>query len=306
MWRLRAQRTVALWSLLCTCVLAAGCGDEKVKVTVQMTGLLLFVPPNESGGVTHVLSPPMTEHFNLIGFKHQNTAGLCDIYNKDRGICYVNMDGWVLDSLGAPPGPGKSLPFGVLNLTHLSGGEKVDPDLALRQSRSGIRLHSGKVTGLCSLASWRVDPEGQPPPERLKLANRVDWTIPGRKLDSLVLVFRGVSDNRSRHVTLRPNVRKRIEIVVVHIPVTDARGLFSATGGQLLEESEGDLEAHLNAYFSLFEPSVSRRGRPVPAEPRRLRRVCPITILDLSEDTSERSVPGLRTQSCITASATSM
>jgi hypothetical protein len=311
MWRSFTHRAVAVFPFF-YCILIAGCREQAgspsagVSLTIQMTGLLLMVPPKSSGGVTHVLAPQMWEHYNLVGFHSpQNTPGLCAMYNDDRDICYVKMDGWMLDSIGAITSgytDRQSLPAGVLNLTHLSGGDQVDLGRAMRESRSVIRLYSGKVTKICSLAYWRYDPVGQPRPKRRRLANRVDWRIPNLNSDSLVLVFRGLNDTTRHAVTLKPNARRQIELLVVHVPVTDTNGLFSAPGKQAMIDPEDDLKPHFNAFYGLMNPAA-RTQRPVPDRPWRFRRVCPITILDLSRDTKSEVHPGTRTQSCITASA---
>jgi hypothetical protein len=320
MWR-PSTRRVAGWLFLIPCTLSAACGrgggvqDEQsrkgpqietrpVTLTVQMTGLLLMVPPKGTSGATHVLAPHMTDHFNLIGFRYPNTAGLCFKYNSAHGICYMRMDSLLLDSIGTTAGSANtaSLSRSVVNLTQGSGGTKIDTESAVQRSRSAVRLFAGTVGNPCSLESWRFDPAGWLSlPWRDALHNRLDWSIPNLNANTLDLVFKRLTGGGRQVITLYP-VQDTIELLLLNVPPADTVGLFSQPQDGVLPDPSTDIRPHFDAFYELIGVPAGSKRR-YPEEPIDHDPVCPITVLDLFDDTNNREQRGIRTQSCITASA---
>ena len=233
--QLTRRRVRALSAPLLACLLSAcpgdGEGDDTVAsagatLRIQITGSLLAVPSKRRPGQTHLLMPSVRDHYALIAFRGA-PGDYCIGYDRAREICYVDIDGWDLDSLGVGTHASTEstrIPRGALDLTHGSGGVKIPLDVARARARSEITLYGGAAAGSpCSLASWRFDPRGLLRfPRRLELINVLGWDIP-LSADSLVLKRRrhNSADPLQKLVTLRPNGQDRIELLIMHVSLAD-------------------------------------------------------------------------------------
>ncbi|HEU0300858.1 MAG TPA: hypothetical protein VFR37_15460 [Longimicrobium sp.] len=330
------RRVLALSAPLLACLLLSACpgeddngsGDDPAAsdgatLRIQMTGALLAVPSKQAPGRTHLLMPSVANHFARIGFRGDSMA-YCAAYDRTRRICYVNMDGWDLDPIGAgmrAAAPARRIPRGVLDLTHGSGAEVRLP-AARPRARSEITLLGGTPSDSCALASWRFNPRGLlRPPRTVELINVMQWDIP-LAADSLVLTRRRRSTNTPQKlVTLRTNAQDQIELLIMHVSPADMIDVTSMTTarqpGADSATSEATRAAHrpptIREHFGAFYDLMGVRSdwRRFPADSTRLRRICPITILGLEDARSSgrASLPaeirGVRTYSCVLASAES-
>lgn len=325
MWRKGTRKVLV--ALLC--VMAAGCGggDEgksaegelndsasvapagasgPVTLKIQMTGLLLLV--SDTNARTHIAAPRMQDHLNYIGFWKENDKG-CDRYNYDRSICYIKMDGYVIDPVASgagTPNQRPTYPRGVVNLTHASGGHKVNASAVRGRSRSTITLVGGATTGSCSLTKWTFRPFNAQQSSFLGLVNRLDWDI-GGFANSLLLVLRKGNETRNVVLRARNNV---IELLILNVPERDTVGLFGNVSrdatSALLFPDPAEMEDHFRTYYRLMGVSDGRHRFPMkPFEV--VNRTCPITILGLATDTGLKNardaLPGIRTHSCVVTSA---
>jgi hypothetical protein len=179
-------------------------------VIIQMTGLLLVVPPGAAGNPVEVYLPSAQggDHSAILGFAVPTGMTLRDSLCNNSGTmadpreyCYVDLKRWSLQ----PFGRGGTLatetvaadqpvtPSGVVNATHLSGGRfKAFRQRALARSDASVTFLSGRLGKACKLAQWtyaRVN-HGTGTVEQQwtdSLANVVNWEMPG--VDSAVLVF---------------------------------------------------------------------------------------------------------------------
>jgi hypothetical protein len=334
MWRTRTQGIALL--CLWTGMVSWGCGrgsddngvppedtvptaeqgrsttSASVALHVQMTGLLMLV--RDTGERTHVAATRMADHKNYIGFSQDTSTVDCDRFHTDLKICYVLMDNWLVDSIGPMGSPGQAgpLPSTVFDLTASSGGEKVNVNALGGRSTSMITFFGGSLADTCSLAEWTFDPPGQTtPPVRIEPVNRLGWRVPDIGADS-VLIIRRKSTGVGQVDTLvaHANSQGVIELLILNIPPDDTLGLFRRPPTSPLPPktpNPGSMGTHVRQYYAhMGLPSPA--SHPVPEPPiREIRKTCPITILGLENDTKivrDDEATGIRTQSCIIATAT--
>lgn len=345
----RSRRAVAAFAAILAFAPLSACGGtasaaeqrdesvqiEPVTVVIQMSGLLLLVPPKQPEGATHVLMPKlpsnMSQHIAYLGFR-QDSTHICKEYRASTNICYVSLDDWAVGPIGGAGGSVPVIPRSVVNLTRGSGNVTVDttkPQVRDR-IRSQLTLLSGSATDSCGLATWTFDPYGSPPPEKLPLINVLEWQIPDLQSETLELVLHSRHGPAvERRVTLHANEAREVELLVLH--VTEKEGApftgperqlgarsatrvvapaFSTGGGQgaapaaathpAHERPSQLVRQHFQAFYSLLDADSARRR--MPTRPAKIRDMCPITVLDLAEfdDDGER---GIRTYSCVMASA---
>ncbi len=148
---------------------------DSITIVIQLTGLMMIVPPNGPGGPTHVLMPrsQAVSHDAYVGYRMRSSAEPC-AGDAIRGFCFVQMNGYELEPLprsaGVPNPEVPRIPRTVLNLSQGSGGRRVhaghlgqNPGRDTLQSR--ITLPSGMVTDTCQMGRWRFDPTGLPEAE---------------------------------------------------------------------------------------------------------------------------------------------
>jgi hypothetical protein len=302
---------------------------EPVNMVIQMSGLLLLVPPKQPDGATQVLMPRIPGHVAYIGFR-QDSSAICNEHNKELNICYIDVKDWTVEPIGVAAASIPVIPAGALNLTRGSGDVKVDTTKPQVRERimSQLSFLSGSVTDSCALARWTFDPYGLPLPQQLPLINVLEWQIPNLPSETLELVLRSrKGPPREKRVTLRANEAREIELLVLH--VTEEEGAPFTTAGWMAAgqapstspalspaaqrgaatapsphpaygNGSQRVRRHFHALYGLLDADTVRRR--MPTRPNRIREVCPITILDLAEFDEEVS-RGIRTFSCIMASA---
>lgn len=354
----RRRPARAACAALLTCILLSACGGggqenpkqqtvaaqtEPVTMVIQMTGLMLLVPPKQAGGLTHVLlpdlppSPSTPYHLTWIGFKGDST-GYCKEYDHDRRICYVDMKGYALDSIGntAPSSTGAGTAArGPLNLSRHTN-RKINLAVARDSVAAYVTLARGRPTDSCGVARWTYNPIGQEPPAKFELMSVLEWQIPNMPADSFVLYRRQLSapHTRERIATLRTSdtVNNEIELLIMNVLPEDTVGLVrravappprpGASPGQVtMPVARSDSVPHTadehfrRLYRLVGVPDTMRR---LPRRPVRIRKACPITILDLfdqyqeDEEDKDRNQDGgaitgiwrgATTLSCVMASA---
>lgn len=348
----------AACAALLTCILLSACGGggqenpkqqtvvaqtEPVTMVIQMTGLMLVVPPKQPNGLTHVLMPKMPttygmpDHLTFLGFKGPDKD--CDGYDDDRGICYVNMKGWALDSIGktasSSAGAGTAA-RGPLNLSRHTN-RKIDLAQVRDSLVSEVTFARGRPTDSCGVAQWTYNPIGQDPPAKFEVINVLEWQIADMPADSFVLVRRELAApyRRDTIAKIGPSdpVNNEIELLILNVLPDEAAELFRSARGVKLEERAGPGQVTTDAVGSDSTPEranahfrrlyrlvgVPESMQRLPRRPVRIRGACPITVLDLydqyavdrenrfrrqdKDDSSARSRAGASTLSCVMASA---
>jgi hypothetical protein len=267
---------------------------------VNMTGLLLIVPPTVSTGETYVLMPGSPDDnvhravFKFIGHHHR----ICD--PVDTIICVVNMTLWSVDPIGVggtpPSATIANFPKEIPNLTHISGKKDRVNISNTPVSLVATRLMSGGPSvSTCSRGRWSYTPVGTPQtPVEGPLANLVRWviTLPA---SNLPLVFRSRSNpSDTAEVTLVPaSGSTSIAVLLSRTPVTG-------------EDSVPTPWSTPHHFDSLYDPL----GIPKKDSRRRLPR-----FVDTVQTTAcvadvhnfwgvlPKSYPGLDTYSCLIAAA---
>ena len=332
----RVQRAVTACSCIVVSAAAAGCGGtasaaeqtvntaraqdstvitaqpEPFSLVVQMTGLLLLVPPKQPNGNTEVFMPTVANHDAVIGFKVSSDPGYCDVpYNNALKICYVKMNGWSL-SVVQTGASGGVLPKGAVNLTRF-GGRPINVADARTRSRAEVTLLPGIVTDTCSLASWTFNPVGNEGPERLSFINVMEWVVPRVTPENLSLVLTS-KDNSAEPRPLGPlvpNDQNELELLIMHLPPVEWKKITGAplhpsepiAPADVTPNISGEMTTHFNAFYHTIDP-LHFSLRPIPQRPRKLRDVCPITILGLETSSrNEGEQRGTKTLSCVMASA---
>jgi hypothetical protein len=280
------------------------------SIVVQMTGLLLVVPPKANGGSTRILMPRIPNHLAWIAFRGDSTEH-CIRY--DQGTCYVKMDGWALGPIGGGANSGNaapSMPRALLSLSDLSR-HRINYRRARARARGEITLSAGNVTHSCSLTKWTLKPVGNNPQTRRdSLVNLMEWTFPDFPAGSLVLARRRLTgpDTTLRNFATVHATGGRIELLITHVPPADTVGMFPSASVQIQSpsnthrEDPAAVKRHVHAFYDLMGVSTNAGKRPVPVpdEPP-FGAICPITILGLSRDSL--GIVGTKTPSCIMASA---
>lgn len=242
-------------------------------ITIHITGLVVVVPSDSATGATRLLLPhvaPSDSHVALLGFgidrAHPDANSLCerDGFSSDPlavGMCYVDLDEWQVQPLGAggqPRTAGAQLPQGLVNLTALSGSEhKAPPGQVPTNRRTEVVLLSGWADGdHCSLARWQVDwfdtAGNVKQSEPRDLINVLRWTI--RDPQETVLRF----TNGNTSITLPIHTENgRADLILAHIPPGDRAhlppGSASAPSGTLTAAE------HIRAAYSL----LTKREGPI-------------------------------------------
>lgn len=321
------RRATAILTLLVACALLSGCdGDEsgpvtptaatadRVTVLFQMTGLVLLVPPTRNGGPTEVLLPKDTEmpapHVAWIGFGLESERPDLCVY-QEGGYCYVDLDRWSLDPVGANLQPASgtisSFPDSVLDLTHSSGGRKVrlSAEQEKERVRARVTFRAGRVSGGCSLAKWTHDPYGWLSwPLRVRVANLVDWELWHPRDQPFQLTFRSRTDSRKMEIVPIVPVRDTIALLLVHIPDGEKKDLPPAQAEDPDPRERSDA-LHYHALYTLLgiEPESSRRR--IPRDPKLVRtKACPVRLTSVARGDSLSDVfRGIRTYACMPAAA---
>jgi hypothetical protein len=281
-------------SLLSSCLLLSNCGTgesgpspqgpgssggrvvpdapDASHVTIQMTGLLLIVPPATAGDSVQVYLPVPRDvgpHIALLGFVIPEDAtvrpDLCD--NPEEAIatyfCYVNLEQWKLAPFGvggttvtkAYANPQNAGGSGLLDVTHLSGRRfRAFPARARARSVATVSLLSGQIVDgrSCKLAEWkyrRVYPIGIPVPtaRRARLANVVEWEMKNLRSPELVFVN---STGETARVALPAG---QTRLLLAHIPATERKHLPPNHATEVTPSTH----AHFNPFYDLLSQSAS-------------------------------------------------
>ena len=291
-----------------------------VDVDVQMTGLLLIVPPKQTGTTYVFLPNPMAKHYALFGFGipasmiAADVARLCSqgIVPGDlaAGMCYVNLDDWKLEPFtqGTPPSGTFNLDqVGLMNLTTASGGFKVTDLNTSNRARLQFDVGAPAPGKSCKLARWRYRPalNGQPgPPEEKDLANVVHWMM--KVPATFELNFKPKTVGLPVRVPLVANTTGSVQLILAHIPEGDVGNL--PPGQQTGPVPAGsDTANHFHSYYDILNVPPSNPGtdprRPIPhVKVKYHQSGCQIDITTKTAR-ADTALFGPRTYACMPAAA---
>jgi hypothetical protein len=287
------------WSTLFT-----GGFMDSLTVVIQLTGLLMLVPPRPGqAGPTHVLMPePDHQHVSILGFRDADGSAQHCESGFPGGFCFVRMEGYALDLLpGIAPQP-VTLPREIMNLSSVSGDRPVHRDLfgsnPPRDSlRTRITLGGGGVTETCALGYWQFNPVGPMQPDTITMANVARWVIPNVPRAGIRLERRPLRGGSAQLLaTLPPD--DTIEILIAHIPrrewgrftrelrnLVTVRTAGAKTGMNKVAAftaaaSSISSAAHFMSYYRLLDRALDRRlpWNPKPRSPGHPNAVCSMTI----------------------------
>jgi len=337
MFRPRIRRALSPLSSLATCMLVSACGgadkpDPSVvtdtavtqtavpdlTVLIQMTGLLLIVPPQQNGGETHVIAPTirpgMGRHVAWIGFGIAQGSSyesrLCVRYQAahNAAICYVNLDDWSVRPIGTLGLPGTldsgNLPNNAVNLTPGSAGHRVNRSAAKGWIRSELAFVSGRAANPCAVGRWSYTPVGGTAQPR-HLANVLEWVIQQPGNSKFELVFERRSPPHDSVTVTLPSSSGVVALVIAHVPeneIPDLPGGGGTHGDPY--PGPGYQATHFHAFYDVMRlpnPPHDSRRLPVLVGRGSVRR-CPVRITG-ANNKSLTSVTGIRTYGCMVAAA---
>lgn len=277
-------------------------GFNSIAVIVHLTGLLVIVPPKRAGDMTYILMPDRGDHKARIGFEAPNRPNLC-VQPYQGGICYVDLDVWSLDPIGAggtvPTVTMKDFPRGIVNLTFGSGNQHRVDTSTLGNQVIATFLSGRPVDPPCSIGMWKYDPVGTPPVDLVPLANVVNWQM---KLpqSSLQLVFRRGADTAI--VTLAPRFGT-IELLVAHLSDGELKRLPPARPNKPAPPRPDAQAVHFDALYDPLRVPNDQALRPLPRFAWPIRSdACPVKVRTFMA-TFTAPVWGIDTHSCMVAGA---
>jgi hypothetical protein len=285
-------------------------------VIFHMTGLLLLVPSKAANDSSlHVLFPKESDHVPLIGFgiyKHDSHAELCytasNFPNRagTSGLCYMDLRRWTLEPIGSggrPAHPNGVLPKGLLNLTALSDGQKIEFPVDTSALNAKVDFISGSEwPAHCSLATWIYNRTGEPASERIPLINVFDWAVWGPVRRALVFHLKENSDST---VTFLFPPTAPVHIVLAHVPSDELADILPNQPDREVRPTTGPA-VHFDVYYNLLKARAStaeQRPRRIPrdAHPKE-GKSCPIEISMMTPGLGPTTVSP-RTFSCMLATA---
>jgi hypothetical protein len=242
---------------------------QSFTLVIKMTGLLLLTPDTQAGNMpVHVLMPEphgIDAHVAQVGYR--STAAECrganSKYDRDIGICYQDMTGWLMDipeGLTAPTSTLR-LPRGLANVSSASSG-LVDRSFFSdnppgTKLRSRVSIHAGRPVDSCELGWWVYHTSLV-----ALLTNVLTWEVPDAGQGSLVLRRRRFGSSVSEElVTLLPN-NGIVELFIRQIPPdqslhymrmdpSHARNPTPASG-RAANFSIGTRPSHFSAYYRML------------------------------------------------------
>ena len=291
----------------------------QTKVVIQMTGSVLVVPPAAAGGATSILLPSTRgmerSHIAWFGFglapEHPLRTRLCVTHPeaKKEGICYVNLDQWSVDSIGAGGSPSTTTAAafrsGLMNLTRESGNtHKVNLGELDDQIRSQFVFMAGQPGDSCSLGKWTFPNQNQGL-DSVNLVNVLHWHIE-QPQNTLVLRFRLKSNP---HTVVSATVHAEsgeIALLIAHVPIGERRDLPPYKATQVSQPSGTVSAEHFHSFYDLLRlpPSPNRR---IPKLKRPItNQACSVTITTSTlTKFQNKSYAGLKTHACMPALAES-
>lgn len=292
---------------------------DSLDLVVQMTGLMLLVPPNPASSRTDVLMPRSAPaHSALLGIGIADTSiRICGAKRHD-GLCYVDLDRWTLEPIGNPGtadgGDDIKVPVRMMNLSVAAGGRyRTNPDRPNADVVRRVTFLSGQLgSDTCSLARWKhrpFSPNGNVMSSRDGgLYNRLSWLIrvPADSLPKLTFV-----DVRTRTDTVEVPLEgvngDRIMILLAHVPEAEVGSLPPGTQGTA-GKPPNELR-HIRYLFPLLRENGT--GQPVPpgryvyphAPVRTGLARCSATVTRAGKRAAEapQASAGLSTYSCVIA-----
>jgi hypothetical protein len=324
--------TAGLLTSLAACTLVIGCGGESrteddvdtdsviatvgndsITVVFQMTGLMLAVPPRNSGDPLKVVMPRTVapnQHFARVGFGGDSTS-VCDTYHRPEEICYVDLEKWSLDPVGGHLAPqdlrNPAFPRGVVNVSRGVGGGHT-----VRINGNGeVFTQVGFLAGhpradACRLATWSYTPAGQTPgpADTISLVNVMNWDIRHPRNVPFELTFRPRSPNTGNPVTVPLISSDSVYVVLAHVPNEDLAALPPGMVTPADVTTPARLEHVRDLYRLLHHPGTQQPFPPAqgpvptggtPIDPR----MCPLRMTTSTSPLAPLGRAGIKTYGCV-------
>lgn len=286
--------------------------SDSVTVAFQVTGMILVVPPTQSGNSTLLVLPDIPTPTHVAGMAFgSDPLPVCEHYDTNRGICFVNLSRWRLDGIGTAGAPrdmrNPAFPAGVLDVTRGSGNHRFNP--AADSIRMTLAFRSGRVRqdDACRLASWSYTPVGQAG-ANVGLVNVMRWDIRHPRAPGLSLRFSPRSGTGASHsVVLDKAVEDTVRVLLAHVPTAE---WDSIRANRPINPSSSGTQTHFNHYYKLLRhPSTGARPNPATHRPHPVfsggttQNQCPVLITGSNdpEKILDHKFFGVGTYACVVA-----
>lgn len=249
---------------------AAAPASNDITVAFQLTGLMLIVPPTTNGGRTRIILPTVSDPEHVAGIAFGAAPSqVCWKYDDVRGLCFVRLADWALDSIGERGVPtitaGLAFPDGVVDVSRGSGNHKVNTGASQQSIHMTLDFLSGQPQRVpaCRLGRWRYKPVGQGP-RSIPLVNVMRWDIQHPRKPGLTLRFRsasGVTDS----VVLNRTVNNTVRVLLAYIPDYEWEAIAE---GRKVRQLAPDTLTHFRDYYKLLRhPDTHDLPDPVTHQP---------------------------------------
>lgn len=284
--------------------------SDSITVVLQLTGLMLVVPPTQDGGTTDVTFPTVTSPTHVAGIAFgADSTRVCERYDRARGICFVNLASWRLDAIaprGRPTKTPVAFPAGVEDVSHGSGNHRVDINAAHDSVSMQVAFLSGAPLRepACRLAKWNYQPVGQST-KLTPLVNLMRWDIRHPRTPGLVLRFNPTGSGPAETVPLNQMLNDTVRVLLAHVPQSEWDSIIANRPTTPAATTE---LTHFHDYYKLLRhPSTGAKppvetNRPLPhfSEPTGEGQ-CPvrITARNSSRVIVDTSTRGVGTYACV-------
>jgi hypothetical protein len=280
-----------------------------MDVVFQLTGLIMIVPPKQSGGRTHLLMPPAHDHIALlgVGYAVQDTM-LC--VGQHAGICYVDLRKWSVDTIGiggtATDPDHLGIPDEVLNVTRVAG-PNYRVHVPAGNGNGALRAHLVFAAGRglpnpCSRARWTYAPVSTGTTVTQPLANVASWAIRYKRGEPFVLRFTRHGPAATREVRLDTS-GDAVKLLIAHVPPEDLSEL-PLVWPAAAQNPPQKLD-HINDYYSMLRHQTLGTppgGAPVPDYAGEAGPICRVSITTFDKKFTPEWLFGIKTYGCVIGS----
>jgi hypothetical protein len=244
---------------------------DSVDIVIQLSGLILIVPPTPQRTQTHLFLPRAAGHYARLGFPLAvPDAELC-VKHVD-GICYVDLENWEIQPLGARGGrtePAQTrIPTQVVNVTRMAGSNyRAHLGLKKGDVRSHVVFETGRVTGTpCGIGRWTYPPGSPDAGDTATFANVIEWRIRYKRGEPFAMTFVN-STGLTKSVSLI--TAKDTWVLLAHVQLDDLLELPPEQPTAAQAPAVNSPLDHVDDYYDLLRHHTANTppgaaNRPVP------------------------------------------